>query len=139
MMEKKSVGGTLFFSILLQWEKRVGGTLSDFHRTEGEKECSPLFLPIRKVGKKSGGYTVFPICKVGKNSGGYTFEETIDCGCFAIAWAVHLAYGDKPETIILDQTQVLSHLEACLLTHQFIPFSHTIKKTQRTRSQTLSV
>ena len=49
-----------FFSILLQWEKRVGGTLSDFHRTEGEKECSPLFLPICKVGKKSGGYTVFP-------------------------------------------------------------------------------
>ena len=38
-----------------------------------------------------------------------------DCGCFAIAWAVHLAYGDKPETIILDQRKLHSHLEACLL------------------------
>ena len=42
-----------------------------------------------------------------------------DCECFAIAWAVHLAYGDKPETIILDQTQLRSHLEACLLKQQF--------------------
>ena len=40
----------------------MGGTLSDFHRTEGEKECSPLFLPICKVGKKSGGYTVSFVC-----------------------------------------------------------------------------
>ena len=102
----------------------MGGTLSDFHRTEGEKECSPLFLPI---------------CKVGKKSGGYTFEETIDCGRFGIAWAVHLAYGDKPETIILDQTKLRSHLEACLLTQQFTPFPYTIKKTQCTRSQTLSI
>ena len=62
-----------------------------------------------------------------------------DCGCFAIAWTVHLAYGDKPETIILDQTKLRSHLEACLLKQQFTPFPHTIKKTQRTRSQTLSI
>ena len=57
------------------------------------------------------------------------------CNCLA----VHLAYGDKPETIILDQTQLRSHLEACLLKQQFTPFPHTIKKTQRTRSQTLSI
>ena len=76
---------------------------------------------------------------MGKKSGGYTFEETIDCGCFAIAWAVHLAYGDKPETIILDQTKLRSHLEACLLTQQFNPFPHTIKKTQHRRSQKLSI
>ena len=60
MMGKKSVGGTLFFPILLQWEKRVWGTFSNFHRTEGEKECGSLFLSICKVGKKSEGYTVFP-------------------------------------------------------------------------------
>ena len=45
-----------------------------------------------------------------------------DCGCFAVAWAVHLAYGDKPETIILDQTQLGSHLEACLLETLSIKF-----------------
>ena len=60
-----------------------------------------------------------------------------DCGCFAIAWTVHLAYGDKPETIILDQTKLCSHLETCLLKQQFTPFSHTIKKTQCTRSHFL--
>ena len=89
MMGKKSVGGTLLFSISLQWEKRVGGTLSDFHRTEGEKKSvvhsfSPsvrwgkrvggtLFSPICKVGGKRVGGTLFlPICKVGRKSGGYT-------------------------------------------------------------------
>ena len=45
-----------------------------------------------------------------------------DCGCFAVAWAVHLAYGDKPATIILDQTQLGSHLEACLLETLSIKF-----------------
>ena len=66
----------------------MGGTLSDFHRTEEEKECSPLFLPICKVGKKSGGVhcfspsirwgkrvggtVFFPICKVEKECKGYT-------------------------------------------------------------------
>ena len=62
-----------------------------------------------------------------------------DCGCFAIAWAVHLAYGDKPETITLNQKQLRSHLETCLLQQQFTPFPHCIKKTQRTHSQTLSI
>ena len=70
---------------------------------------------------------------MGKISGGYTFEETNDCGCFAIAWTVHLAYVDKPETIILDQTKLRLHLEACLLKQQFTPFP------QHTRSQTLSI
>ena len=101
-----------------------------------------LFFPICKVEKKrggGGGTLFFPICKVGKKSGEYTFEETNDCGCFAIAWAVHLAYGDKPEIIILDQTKLRLHLEACLLKQQFTFFPHTIKKTQHTRSQTLSI
>ena len=73
MMGKKSVGGTLFFSILLQWEKRVGGTLSDFHRTEGEKEWGVhCFPPSVRWGKTVGGTLFSPICKVGKKSGGYT-------------------------------------------------------------------
>jgi len=55
-----SVGGTLFFPILLWWKKRVWGTLSNFHRTEGEKECNTLFLPIYTVGWNSGGYTLSP-------------------------------------------------------------------------------
>ena len=32
---------------------------------------------------------------------------------------MHLAYGDKPKTIILDQTKLRSHLEACLLKQRF--------------------
>ena len=55
--------------------KKSGGTLSYFHRTEGEKECSSLFPPSVRWGKRVWGYTVFPhlfpICKVGKKSGGY--------------------------------------------------------------------
>ena len=70
-MGKKRVGGTLFFSILLQWEKRVGGTLSDFHRTEGEKECSSLFLPICKVGKKGLARTLFVSSVVPGGLGNY--------------------------------------------------------------------
>ena len=44
-----------------------------------------------------------------------------DCGCFAIAWAVHLACGDKPETIILDQTQLLiwRHVYSSSSSHPF--------------------
>ena len=80
-----------------------------------------------------GGVLHVAVPQVQKQSG------KTDCVCFAIAWAVHLAYGDKPETIILDQTKLRSHLEACLLKQQFTPFPHTIKKTQRTRSQTLSI
>jgi len=38
-----------------------------------------------------------------------------DCKCFAIPWAVHLAYSDKPQTMMLDQKQLRSHLETCLL------------------------
>ena len=40
-------------------------------------------------------------------------ERKADCGCFGIAWAVHLTYGDKPETITLDQKQLHSHLQSC--------------------------
>ena len=50
-----------------------------------------------------------------------------DCGCFAIARAVHLASGDKPETITLDQKQLHSHLETCLLQNSSYR-SHTILK-----------
>ena len=71
MMGKKSVGGTLFFPHLITMGKKSVGYIFNFHRTEGEKECSSLFLSICKVGEKSGGGTLFfPICKVGKKSVG---------------------------------------------------------------------
>ena len=38
-----------------------------------------------------------------------------DCGCFVIPWAVHLAYSSKPQSITLDQKQLRSHLQTCLL------------------------
>ena len=83
MMGKKSVGGTLFFPILLQWEKRVWGTFANFHRTEGEKEWGgTLFFPICKVGKKSVGVHCFsPSVRWGERVGGYTVSkenESID-------------------------------------------------------------
>ena len=96
MMGKKSVRGTLFFSILLQWEKRVGGTLSDFHRTEGEKEFSPLFLPIRKVGKKSGVHCFSPSIRWGKRMGVHCFSLSVrpikheTWHCFSQNWLIHL-------------------------------------------------
>ena len=50
--------GAHSFSPSVRWGKRVWGTFSNLHRTEGEKECSTLSLPICIVGKKSVGYTL---------------------------------------------------------------------------------
>jgi len=81
MMGKESVGGTLFFPILLRWKKRVWGTLSKFHRTEGEKECSTLFLPICTVGGNSGGYTLSPHLYGGEKECGVHYQiSTIQKG-----------------------------------------------------------
>ena len=40
-------------------KKRVWGTFSNFHHTEGKRECSSVFLPICKEGRMSG-YTHSP-------------------------------------------------------------------------------
>ena len=53
-------------------------------------------------------------------------SNKVDCGCFAIAWAVHIVIGEKPENITLD-------LIECFKTIRNIyPFPHTINESKST-------
>ena len=40
-------------------------------------------------------------------------EGLTECGLFAIAFAVTLAFGDNPEACIFDQSRMRPHLHAC--------------------------
>ena len=40
-------------------------------------------------------------------------EGHIECGLFAIVFAVTLAFGDNPEACKFDQTKTRSHLHTC--------------------------
>ena len=50
--------------------------------------------------------------------------NSVDCGCFAIAWAVLLAIGEKPEEVTLDKKQLRPHLLPGK-----DPFPHTMNVT----------
>ena len=41
-------------------------------------------------------------------------EGSEDCGVFAIAYAVELAFGGDPRAVIYRQESMRSHLESCL-------------------------
>ena len=39
-------------------------------------------------------------------------KNRVDCGCFSITWALHLALGEKPEEILLDtKCSLFSHYD----------------------------
>ena len=62
----------------------------------------------------------------------------VDCGCFAIAWAVLLAIGEKPENITLDKNnsdppyRVLADKEHSL-------FPHTSRRSHRVRTKNITL
>ena len=54
-----------------------------------------------------------------------------DCGCFAVAFAVSLLFGDDPRSLLYNQKEMRGHLKECLLTELFTPFPANEKKARR--------
>ena len=52
----------------------------------------------------------------------HTQEGGVDCGLFAIAYAVELAYGEDPSGIIYDQASMRTHLTDSLVSGSITPF-----------------
>ena len=52
-----------------------------------------------------------------------------DCGLFAIAFAVHLAFGDNLSTLQFDQTLMRRHLLKCFQQKDMMPFPQMPKTT----------
>lgn len=55
----------------------------------------------------------------------------VDCGCFAVAFAVSLLFGDDPTTLLYSQQEMRGHLEGCLQSQLFTPFPASEKKAKR--------
>ena len=49
----------------------------------------------------------------------------VDCGLFAIAFAVTLAFGNKPKMISYDEGNLPRHLVECLKSETFSSFQNT--------------
>lgn len=47
-----------------------------------------------------------------------------DCGLFAIAFTVHLAFRDDPQHIVFEQSQMRPHLLKCFQRKKMEPFPH---------------
>ena len=61
----------------------------------------------------------------------------VDCGCYAIAWALHLALGEKPENMRLETKSIRQHLEQILVQKELTPFPNTVKNSRRTHNTTI--
>ena len=97
-----------------KFPEELNKQLKDLHG----KDNQPLQVTIPEVQKQT-------------NSG--------DCGCFAIAWAVLLAIGEKPEEVTLDKKQLRPNLIECFQAKNIHPFPHTIKRSQRVRVKNIQV
>ena len=64
------------------------------------------------------------ICSVQKQRGG------VDCGCFAVAFAVSAAFGENPACYVYEQTKMRDHLALCFEQGFFVPFPSTLRKTR---------
>lgn len=61
----------------------------------------------------------------------------VDCGCYAIAWALHLALGEKPENMRLETKSIRQHLEQIFVQKELTPFPNTVKNSRRTHNITI--
>ena len=64
----------------------------------------------------------------------------VGCGLFAIAFAVTLAFGNKPEVISYDEGTLRRHLVECLKSKKFIPIPEykNNKRIKRARAVTVN-
>lgn len=58
-------------------------------------------------------------------------KGTTDCGCFAVAFAVSLLFGDDPTSLLYHQKEMRRHLQECFLADLFSPFPASDKKAKR--------
>ena len=58
-------------------------------------------------------------------------KGTTDCGLYAIAFAVHAAFGDDVKNLEFDQTQMRSHLLQCFRKKELVRFPTTRKRSWR--------
>ena len=63
--------------------------------------------------------------------------NSVDCGCYAIAWAIHLALGERPEDMRLEPKSIRQHLEQIFVHKELTPFPNTVKKSCRTHNTTI--
>ena len=66
-------------------------------------------------------YSPVNIIHVHHNGHGHKMEM-FDCGTFAIAYAMDIAAGNNPTTIVYDQSEMRQHLLECLPNHKMKPF-----------------
>ena len=77
--------------------------------------------------------TVLQICKIYSAPPNHTTLKmrklpvqqqngTLDCGLFAVAYAVEVCMGNSPAAVSFDQKQMRSHLYTCLLDGVMSPF-----------------
>ena len=73
-------GGTLFFPLVLQWGKRVWGTLFVPFIQWGERVWGTLFIPFVRWGKKCGVHSLIPSYDGEKECGVHSFILFIQWG-----------------------------------------------------------
>ncbi len=57
-----------------------------------------------------------------------------DCGVFAIAFAVSLAFGENPSKLVYDPAKLRNHLKICFSSHTLKPFPFNISRSKRLRT-----
>ena len=63
-----------------------------------------------------------------------------DCGLYAIAWAYHLALGEKPEEMTLESKKLRPHFIDCLKNKKMVPFPNSARRMQqRTRHKVITL
>ena len=58
----------------------------------------------------------------------------VDCGAFAIAFAVELTFGESPEKKLLEPNSMRSHLSECLKKGEFTLFPSTRRKQRKSKN-----
>ena len=61
-----------------------------------------------------------------------------DCGCFAVAYAVSILYGDDPVNCVYDQSSMRQHMTECFNINYYTPFPSMPRKSRRSVSEYVS-
>lgn len=56
---------------------------------------------------------------------------TSDCGCFVVAFAVSLLYGDNPAMLVYRQKEMRRHMADCLQKQHLIPFPASKRRAKK--------
>ena len=56
---------------------------------------------------------------------------TNDCGCFVVAFAVSLRYGDNPSMLVYRQKEMRQHMANCIQQQRFTPFPASKRRAKK--------